>query len=86
MSKSLSDDIGGKVAQLVMYRTSNQWVARSIPDRLWSVLRQDSLFHIASVHPNGYLALIRQCLELVRYMLPAALAYPSGDCIVLYVY
>ena len=27
----------------------------------------------------GYLALIRQCLELVRYMLPAALEYPSGD-------
>ena len=29
---------------------------------------------------NGYLALIRQCLELVRYMLPAALEYPQGDC------
>ena len=27
---------------------------------------------------NGYLALIRQCLELVRYMLPTALEYPSG--------
>ena len=26
---------------------------------------------------NGYLALIRQCSELVRYMLPAALEYPS---------
>ena len=28
---------------------------------------------------NGYLALIRQCLELVRYMLPAALEYPPED-------
>ena len=28
---------------------------------------------------NGYLAIRRQCLELVRYMLPAALEYPSGD-------
>ena len=27
---------------------------------------------------NGYLALLRQCLELVRYMLPTALEYPSG--------
>ena len=27
---------------------------------------------------NGYLALIRQCLELVCYMLPTALEYPSG--------
>ena len=31
------------------------------------------------VGQNGYLALIRQCLELERYMLPAALEYPSGD-------
>ena len=28
---------------------------------------------------NGYLALIRQCLELVRYMLPTALEYPTGE-------
>ena len=27
---------------------------------------------------NGYLALIRQCLQLVWYMLPAALEYPLG--------
>ena len=27
---------------------------------------------------NRYLALIRQCLELVRYMLPAALEYFLG--------
>ena len=42
---------------------------------LWSVLGQDSLLHIASVYPaaNGYLALIRQCLESVCYMLPTAL-------------
>ena len=25
------------------------------------------------------LGLIRQCLEIVRYMLPAALEYPPGD-------
>ena len=29
--------------------------------------------------PNRYLAIIRQCLELVRYMLPTGLEYPSGD-------
>ena len=48
---------------------------------LWSGLGQDSLFHIVSVYPaaNWQLALIRQCLELVRYMLPTALEYPSGD-------
>ena len=44
-----------KVAQLVRCRTSNQRVAGSIPGRpmraLWSVLGQDSLFHIASVYP-----------------------------------
>ena len=28
---------------------------------------------------NGHLALVRQCLELVRYMLPAALEDPLGD-------
>ena len=28
---------------------------------------------------NGYLALIRQCFELERYMLPAALEYSPGD-------
>ena len=28
---------------------------------------------------SGYLALIRQCLELVRYMLPAAQEYPTWD-------
>ena len=28
---------------------------------------------------NGYLAKIRQCLELVRYMLPVALEYPLWD-------
>ena len=27
---------------------------------------------------NGYLAFIRQCLKLVRYMLSAALEYPPG--------
>ena len=28
---------------------------------------------------NRYLALIRQCLERVRCMLPVALEYPLGD-------
>ena len=43
---------GDKVAQLVRCQTSNQRVAGSIPGRaLWSVLGQDSLFHIASVYP-----------------------------------
>ena len=28
---------------------------------------------------NGYLTLLRQCLELVGYMLPTALEYLSGD-------
>ena len=27
---------------------------------------------------NGYIAIIRQSLELVHYMLPAPLEYPSG--------
>ena len=31
------------------------------------------------IQQNGYLALIRQCLERVRDMLPAVLEYPSGD-------
>ena len=38
---------GDKVAQLVRCRTRNQRVAGA----LWSVLGQDSLFHIASVYP-----------------------------------
>ena len=48
---------------------------------LWSVLGQDSLFNIASVYAAAKWvpALIRQCLELAHYMLPAALEYPSGD-------
>ena len=54
----------------------------SEPAQPWSVLGQDSLFLIASVYPaakNGYLGLKRQCLELVRYMVPLALEYPLGD-------
>ena len=44
--------MGDKVAPLVRCRTSNQQVAGSIPGQaLWSVLGQDSLFHIASVYP-----------------------------------
>ena len=47
---------------------------------LWSVLGQDSLFHIvqSTQLQNGYLASIRQCLELVRFTLPVALKYPLG--------
>ena len=43
-----------KVAQLARCRTSNQKVADSIPGLgtfSWSVLGQDSSFHIASVYP-----------------------------------
>ena len=44
---------GDKVAQLVRCRTSNQRVAQvQFPaGALWSVIGQDSLFHIASVYP-----------------------------------
>ena len=50
MGNCLKD--GDKVAQLVRCRTSNQRVAGSNPGRaLWSVLGQDSLFHLASVYP-----------------------------------
>ena len=48
---------------------------------LWSVLGQGSysILPQSTQQKNGYLAFIRQCLELVRYMLPAALEYPLGD-------
>ena len=46
------DGLRVKVAQLVSPRTSNQRVTGSILGMaLWSVLGQDSLFHIASVYP-----------------------------------
>ena len=39
----------------------------SLDKTVYSILLQSTQLQ------NGYLALIRQCLELVRYMLPAAL-------------
>ena len=63
---------GDKVAQLVRCRTCNQLVTGSIPGRGTLVCSQSTQLQ------NGYLALIRQCLELVHYMLPAALEYPLG--------
>ena len=47
-------------------------------EALLSVLGQDSLFHIASVYPTAKWvpSINKQCLELVRYMLPVALEYP----------
>ena len=40
---------------------------------VYSILPQST-----QLQKNGYLAYIRQCLELVCYMLPAALDNPSG--------
>ena len=45
----------------------------SLDKAVYSIMPQSTQLH------NGFLALIRQCLELVRYMQPAALEYPSGD-------
>ena len=45
----------------------------SLGKTVYSILPQSTQLQ------NGYLALIRQCLELVRYMLPTALEYPPGD-------
>ena len=46
---------------------------RSLGKIVYSILPQSTQLK------NGYLALIRQCLERVRYMLPAALEYPAED-------
>ena len=46
----------------------------SLGRTVYSILLQSTQLQI------GYLALIRQCLEHVRYMLPVALEYPPGDC------
>ena len=76
---------GDKVAQLVRCRTSNQLVAGSIPGRdtlvcPWARQFIPYCFSLPSCKMGTYyLALIRQCLELVRYMLPVALEYPLGD-------
>ena len=45
----------------------------SLGKTVYSILPQSTQLQ------NRYLALIGPCLELVRYMLPAALEYPSGD-------
>ena len=75
--------VGDKVAQLVRCRTIViiGSLVRFPAGALWSVLGQDSLFHIASVCPAAKWVpsiKIRQCLEHVRYMLPIALEYPPG--------
>ena len=80
--------LGDKVAQLVRCWTSNQRVADSLVQflagALWSVLGQDSLFHIASVYtavkwvPSINKAVLRAC-ALYRGMLPVALEYTPGD-------
>ena len=44
---------------------------------LWSVLGQDSLFHIASVYPAA--KWVPSINKAVRYMMPVALKYPQGD-------
>ena len=44
----------------------------SLGKTVYSILLQSTQLQ------NGYLALIRQCIELVRYMLPAAQEYPAG--------
>ena len=44
----------------------------SLGKAVYSILSQSTQLQ------NGYLVLIRQCIELVRYMLPTALEYPSG--------
>ena len=47
---------------------------------LWSVLGQNSLFHIASVYPAAKWvpSLNKAVLDSVPYMLPVALEYPPG--------
>ena len=45
----------------------------SLGKTVYSILPQSTRLQ------NEYLSLIRQCLELVRYGLPAALGYPSVD-------
>ena len=45
----------------------------SLGKTVYSILTQSTQLQ------NGYVALIRQCLELAHYLLPAALEYHSGD-------
>ena len=45
----------------------------SLGKTVYSILPQSTQLQ------NGYLAYIRQCLELVCYMLPTALEYPTGN-------
>ena len=52
----------------------------SLGKTVYSILPQSTQLQ------NRHLALIRECLELVRYMLPAALEYPSGIEMVSVVY
>ena len=52
-----------------MLHTTGMYLGKKV----YSILSQSTQLK------NEYLALIRQCLELVRYILPATLEYPSGD-------
>ena len=60
--------VGDKVAQLVTCQTG-LFLGKTV----YSLLPQSTQLQ------NGYLALIRHCLESVRYMLPATLEYRPGD-------
>ena len=65
-------------ARLVISRSLVQIPARA----LWDLSFDKTVYSIfpqSTQVQNGYLASIRKCLELVRYMLPAVLEYPSGD-------
>ena len=68
------------VAQLVRCRTRNHWF-NSRPGHFGLSLRKTfySILPQSTQLKNRYLAFISQCLELVHYMLPAALEYPLGD-------
>ena len=60
--------------KLILYNTIH--LGLSLGKTVYSILPQSTQLQ------NGYLAIIRQCLELVHYMLRTALEYPSGDEIV----
>ena len=78
----LQRHVGDKVAQLVRSWTSNQTVAGSIPaGALWSVLWQDSLFHIASVYPavKWVPSINKAVLRACALYAAVTLEYPPGD-------
>ena len=70
-----------KVAQLVGLVISRSLV-QFPASALWSALEKKTVYSIlpqSTQLQHGYLALIRQCLELARYRPPTAPEYPSGD-------